>query len=173
MTKAGLKERDLLDSNGELDKRLDELARLLEICKSASEKELSGERISKEENDYFKDFDKMLRQFYYPLDSTSESRGGQWDEDRDELVADVHTDRLSNTCLEEAVGKPLEIFVIAPIDGKPVLFRGGAYSYYEFTKPISERMTDEQWQRIVGTRSGPDRPIWTKSFSLNLTHIIP
>jgi hypothetical protein len=117
--------------------------------------------ISKEENDYFKNFDLTLKEFYYPIDNGS---GAQLDKVYDTLVADVHTDPNSGTCLEEAIGKPMEIFVIAPVGGKPVLFRGGAFSYYEFTKPISERMTDEQWREMVGGSKSPNPPSWTKSF---------
>jgi len=170
LTKEGLNERGLLATGSELERRLDELAELLKNCKSTSEKELSGERISREENDYFKNLDKILKRFYYPLENPPESNRDEWNEDHDELIADVHTDPNSNTCLEVAVGKPMEMFVIAPVDGKPVLFRGGAYSYYEFTKPVPERMNDEEWRQMVGGPDAPDRPSWTKSFSINSVH---
>ena len=45
------------------------------------------------------------------------------------------------------------------INGLPVLARGAALSYYEFTSPT--RLTDEQWQaRLV--QESPPRPIWLR-----------
>lgn len=168
MTKDGLKARGLLNKGSLLDKRLNEFASLLRVCKSVSEKELSNTPISKEENDYFKDFDKTLKSFDYRFDYLDDSATpltGGWDEDNDQVVVDVHTDTNTDSCLEVATGKPAEIFVIAPVGGKPVLFKGASFTYYEFTRRISKRMTNEEWWEDLMMQRVPSQPAWTRSFS--------
>ena len=82
------------------------------------------------------------------------------------LVADVATglDTSGNlSVLEEGVGQPTVIYVVLP--GSPLLVAAGAvYSYYEFTVPPAERMTDEAWQALVEAGTNPDQPDWTKMF---------
>ena len=71
-------------------------------------------------------------------------------------IADVHTafDRrpggVGDVVLEVAVGFAHEIFVLVPAGGKFALARGASFSYYEFTHPAEDRLTDEQWQQMLG-----------------------
>ncbi len=80
------------------------------------------------------------------------------------LVVEVHTDPNNNEVLEEAVGNPFIILVIVPIDGQLYIARGGTFSYYEFTRSIDGRLTDEEWQSMLESGSEPDLPEWTASF---------
>ena len=80
------------------------------------------------------------------------------------VVADVHTDPNNLQVLEEGVGNPYFIYAVIPYQKKQFLAVGGAFSYYEFTKPISERMTDEEWQSALSREPKPDLPVWTNSF---------
>jgi hypothetical protein len=90
------------------------------------------------------------------------SRGRQYNEDlRMATVADVHTDLNSGLVLEEAVGDPCKLYAVIPCRGSSYLAVGACYSYYEFTKPMSERMTDAEWQQL---RPKPPMPEWTGSF---------
>jgi hypothetical protein len=79
------------------------------------------------------------------------------------LVADVRTyiNPPEEIVLEEAVGNPCKVYAVIPFYGKQYLAVGACYSYYEFTKPMSERMTDEEWQALSPK---PPMPVWTKSF---------
>jgi len=77
------------------------------------------------------------------------------------LVADVHTDPNTRQVLEVAVGNPCLLYAIIPWQSKEYLALGACFSYYEFLKPLSERMTDEQWQQL---EPKPALPEWTKSF---------
>jgi hypothetical protein len=54
--------------------------------------------------------------------------------------------------------------VIAPVEGRLVLTRGAAFSYYEFQQPIADRLTDEKWQALVNSGRAPDVPVWVKTF---------
>ncbi len=80
------------------------------------------------------------------------------------IIADVHTDTGSKRILEEAVGRPYHVFVIAPVDGVLTLTQGAAFSYYEFTQPMADRLTDEAWQSMLASGKVPEPPAWTKSF---------
>ena len=68
---------------------------------------------------------------------------------------------VPNQVLEEGVGDAFLIWVVAPVDGRPTLTQGGVFSYYEFTWPLADRLTDEAWQSL---QPKPDQPVWTESF---------
>ena len=76
------------------------------------------------------------------------------------IVADVHTDVNSGMALEEAVGPPLTLYMVCPVDGKPTVCLGAVYSYYEFKQPMSQRLTDEEWRKMLFVNWQPARPDW-------------
>jgi len=80
------------------------------------------------------------------------------------LIADVATDPNSGSVLEEGVGRINQIFVVAEVDGQLILTQGGVFSYYEFSWPMSDRLTDEAWRELLDSGQGPTRPEWTSSF---------
>ncbi len=41
---------------------------------------------------------------------------------------------------------------------------GAANAYYEFTQPVSDRLTDEAWRAMLNDGSAPDRPAWEGAF---------
>ena len=93
---------------------------------------------------------------------------GSYEQNTDDfmaVIADVHTDPNTNTVLEVGVGHPLNIYVVAPVEGTLTLTRGGVFAYHEFVWSLEdERLTDEEWQDL---QSGPDAqpmPEWTASF---------
>jgi Protein of unknown function (DUF3160) len=85
-------------------------------------------------------------------------------QDWNPVVADVHTDPESSTCLEVGVGD-VNLGVIA-IDNGPdrAVYVGPLYSYYEFRQPVADRLTDEQWQQKIATGKTPSRPSWVEAF---------
>ena len=89
-----------------------------------------------------------------------------WTQNTDDMavVSDVHTDSNTETCLEEGVGYPLEIYVIVNEGGKIRLTRGAMFSYYEFTRPIAQRLTDEAWRTLLLGDTPPQLPEWIASF---------
>ncbi len=80
------------------------------------------------------------------------------------VVADVATDPNSGMVLEEAVGKVFEVYVVVEVEGELVITQGGAFSYYEFSQPMADRLTDESWREMLNTGQAPPRPEWTGSF---------
>ncbi len=78
------------------------------------------------------------------------------------VIADVHT--AGDTTLEEGVGFPDEIYVLAEIEGELYITRGALLSYYEFTWPSKDRLTDEKWQQTLRDGKAPPRPSWIDEY---------
>jgi hypothetical protein len=97
----------------------------------------------------------------FPPEIATEIEGQEDDEMA--VIADVHTDPNTAQVLEEGVGYPLNIFVVVPVNGELRIAQGPMFSYYEFTQPMSNRLTDGQWQDILKT-DPPDMPVWMDSF---------
>ena len=76
------------------------------------------------------------------------------------VVADVATDPNKDQVLEVAVGNPCKLYALIPFYGKTYIAVGGCFSYYEFPKPVYERMTDEEWRALDPK---PPMPEWTRS----------
>ncbi|MBD3321359.1 MAG: DUF3160 domain-containing protein [Chitinivibrionales bacterium] len=86
------------------------------------------------------------------------------------IIADVHTDPNSQRVLEVGVGKAMDVYVAAPVEGAIVLCRGAMFSYYEFPHPMNDRLTDEGWQGMLANGSAPSMPEWTRGFQYDSTH---
>lgn len=81
------------------------------------------------------------------------------------VVADVYTyqgEQSENRgVLEEGVGFADELYVAVELpNGDLTLMRGAVFSYYEFRQPINERLTDEEWQKMLQEERAPERPSW-------------
>ncbi|NMB59211.1 MAG: DUF3160 domain-containing protein, partial [Chloroflexi bacterium] len=60
-----------------------------------------------------------------------------------------------NDVLEAGVGRIDRIYVVVPLNKKLQIAQGGIFTYYEFTQPRSNRLTDEEWRKkLVGTPGG-------------------
>ncbi|MBN2092644.1 DUF3160 domain-containing protein [candidate division KSB1 bacterium] len=132
--------------------------------KTISEKELTNQPLTYQE--YL-----LINNFGLALEAIAEfekygGTSGPTPLSQDEMpvIADVHTDANSNLCLEEGVGYPFIIYVLCNIEGQIKITRGAGFSYYEFTHPISDRLTDEAWRKMLQTKAAPLPPAWTSSF---------
>jgi len=45
-------------------------------------------------------------------------------------------------------------------------------SYYEFTWPMNDRLTDESWQEMLDLGTEPPLPSWTESFVIEWDNVI-
>lgn len=79
--------------------------------------------------------------------------------DRAPVVADVHTDSDTKTCLEEGTGYPARMLVAADVEGRLLLCVGAVFVPYEFWWPMSDRLTDERWWEILAG-DPPGLPVW-------------
>jgi hypothetical protein len=81
------------------------------------------------------------------------------------VVADVHTDPESQSCLEVAVGDAMLGVVAVDNDGDRMVYVGPLYSYYEFRQPVGQRLTDPEWAQMIQGGKLPARPEWAKEFA--------
>ena len=159
-TRDGLHSRNLLlDGFGD---KLELFEKLLLFFTRISIKELENIPLTDEEYENIFCFGRAMQQ----LVSVTKDPNDPWNYDADDMavVADVHTDSNSERCLEEGVGYPLEIFVIVGEGGTIRLTRGAIFSYYEFTHPIADRLTDEKWRKMLTSENQPELPRWTDTF---------
>ncbi len=159
-TRDGLQSRNLLFD--EFKDKLDLFESLLLFLKKIAIKELENVPLTDKEYEDIYCFGKVMQKLvsYFPDPQVP------WKSDTDDMavVADVHTDSNTDQCLEEGVGYPLEIFVIVNEGGTVRITRGAIFSYYEFTQPIADRLTDEKWRQLLISEKPPKMPEWISSF---------
>jgi hypothetical protein len=164
MTYDGLQSRNLLSDLTRAN--LENLISELTFLKNISERELAGEAITDDEYWHIQYWGGTLEQFTLAAADTTGNASRDLSDQKSALVADVATGTDTNgslSALEEAVGQPTMIYVVLP--DSPWRIAGGAvYSYYEFTVPPSNRMTDEAWQAQVEAGTNPSQPDWTQMF---------
>jgi Protein of unknown function (DUF3160) len=79
--------------------------------------------------------------------------------DDDAIIADIA--RGGTAVLEIGTGRFDQILVLVPDNaGRFEIAVGGVYSYYEFTQPLSNRLTDEAWRAMLNQGKAPARPTW-------------
>ena len=65
-------------------------------------------------------------------------------------IADVYTNNDLGICLEVGVGNPVRLYVpLNDSQGGKRIAIGYSFSYAEFTHDVTDRMTDEQWKKMV------------------------
>jgi hypothetical protein len=164
-TRQGLRERDLLTPA--LDDSFGRMEDLLVFLERVSRKELAGEPLKAAEYDQIRLLGAELESLTNAVSTAIGGTAGELVSETDEdmaVVADVHTDLASGSCLEEGVGHGNEIYVVVPIEGKLYLTRGAVFSYYEFAHPMADRLTDEAWQVMLTKGTAPAPPAWMASF---------
>ncbi|MGD1994617.1 MAG: DUF3160 domain-containing protein, partial [Anaerolineae bacterium] len=164
MTHEGLSSRELLTENTEANlARLDDL---LAFLLDASQQELAGKPLTDEDYDRIRYIGGELEAMTLAAADPEEGEGMPFfdEDDQAAVIADVATDP-NGYVLEEGVGRVFEIYVVVP-DGLGGLHfaRGAIFSYYEFSWPMSDRLTDEAWREMLAAGTAPDRPTWTESF---------
>ncbi len=63
--------------------------------------------------------------------------------------------------LYAAVGRPLEWDQIVPFFGQHEIVKGSVYSYYEFSRPAREVLSDAEWLKLVDREA---HPAWVAPF---------
>jgi hypothetical protein len=65
--------------------------------------------------------------------------------------------------LEAAVGNVDRIYVLVPLEGRIEVAQGGVFSYYEFTQPRGQRLTDDEWRAKLAAGDAA-LPAWASQF---------
>jgi hypothetical protein len=155
-------------------KRLQDYVEFLSIV---SEKELRKEKLSDNEYNTIEYFGASLE--YYTLSVLDpELHLSDWSlvEGADKsvaVVADIYTRGIlgcnKNGILHEAVGNVNSIYVVVEIEGNLYLTKGAVYSYYEFVLPFGNRLTDEEWQKMLNNNKNAPVPVWMDGLLLNIS----
>lgn len=166
MTIDGLQSRGLLKDEDKA--ALDAMARVAAQLQTIAEKELRGEAPTDDEYRFIRFYGAEIEALTFAADDESAYGGpGGFPAGGEPLqaavVADVATD-TGGQVLEEGVGRIFEIYVVAPVEGRLVLAKGGVFSHYEFGQPLSDRLTDEAWRAKLDAGQAPPLAGWTGSF---------
>lgn len=158
--------RDGLKSYGLLDQVIeDKFTGMIDLCtklKGIADKELAGQDLSDDEKTTILYFGSTLE--HLELFTLDDGRDLNPTDEKSPVVADVHSDYVNNMALEEGTGYPLVLYAVLEVDGKQQVLIGASYDYYEFTVPIANRLTDEEWQTALDAGKAPSRPVWTNEF---------
>lgn len=169
-TKVNLKNRDMLSSKYE--EKINNFQAMVVKFRDFSIKELQNEPLTEEEIEYLLyiggEMESLMVDF---VESTDENQISYWYEienatdRRMPVVVDLMRVVENSVGLPKdeishiGTGKPMEIFVIYPHEGKLYMGRGATFSYYEFLN--ENRLTDEDWQKMVYDEA-TDFPTWYK-----------
>jgi hypothetical protein len=88
-------------------------------------------------------------------------------------VSDAAADGSGETVLEAAAGTPRKIYVfVDDKSGGARVTKGYVFSYYEFARPVTDRLTGEEWREIVSDPARADeleklRPDWHVEYEKN------
>jgi hypothetical protein len=140
MSRDGLQQRGLLDN--EFLRRNNDFLEAVEFFRKIAAAELADEPLSEGDFEKLRLLPGNLRWELSPLPGETATE----DFGRAALVADVFTDIVDGQILYEGVGIPNYIYVAVKDRNGTRLTKGLVYSYYEFTAPLAERLTDEKWR---------------------------
>ena len=157
----GLVDYGLIDPDSA--NKLETMIGLSETLQSIAQKELTGEELTLDERTTIAEYGHYL-EILEQFSDSEEGRTLSPTAEKSPLVADVHSSYNSHRALEEATGYPLVLYAVVELDGKPQLFAGASYAYYEFTVPLAERLTDEEWIALLDSGQAPTRPAWTNEW---------
>ena len=169
-TKVNLKDRQMLSEKYE--EKINKFQAMVVKFRDFSIKELQNEPLTGEEISYLLyiggEMESLMVDF---VESSDENQISNWYEienttdRRMPVVVDLMRVVENSVGLPKdeifsiGTGKPMEIFVIYPHEGKLYMGRGATFSYYEFLN--KERLTDEDWQKMVYDEE-TDFPNWYK-----------
>ncbi len=166
-----LKEQGVITE--EVEKSLRKTSTIMERLENISKKELRGESLTEDDYNYIRNIDSTFNSILEDLASAltikegtpvpgseeKTSLEGKDEAFKTPLIADVHTDSNSKRVLEVGTGKVDWILVAHKSKkGRIGIAIGPIFSYYEFSWPMKDRLTDEKWRNEV--LPSMERPIW-------------
>lgn len=162
--------------DGAMESATEEFLSSVEFCQSVVNKEVKGEDLSNEDFSTLSRIGSSIEWLTLSLlDVGPEvtSWGYLTGADRQVAqVADIFTRSVmeceKNGVLYSALGNANVIYVVVPINGQVYLTRGATYGYYEFVRPLNEnRLTDEEWQKMLENGEAPGLPEWIMPYYLS------
>ena len=167
LTETGFADEDLVSKADILEEDID-------FCLRMTEKELRGDTLTQEEYMSIQKMGSSIEWFTLsviePGVSYNDLDDVQGASRSIALVSDVFTRNIDgcdkNGVLHEATGTANVIYVLVDIGGQTYLTRGATFGYYEFVRPLGERLTDEEWQKMLREGQAPEMPVWIRPYFL-------
>ncbi len=160
----------------------EDLSRLTEIAKtllSISEKELKNEALTDDDYEFIRSYGGSIEHFWREVNRDEEGNEPYNGYDCPcPVIADIATDP-NGSVLEVGSGKADSVYVVFPIDGELHIAKGACYTFYQFEQPITDRLTDSEWEKMlsggyldddwnwVEVTEKPQQPEWTQSYRVN------
>jgi hypothetical protein len=175
MTIGGLDSRGLLNADDRV--ALEAMARLAGQLQTMAELQLIGEPLSSEQYELIRFYGAEIEALTFAADDEAsyQGRGGfpaGGEPLQAAIVAEIATDP-GGAVLENAIGRIFEVYVIAPVEGRLVLTKGGVFSHYEFVQPLAERLSDEEWRAKLDAGEAPPLAEWTRSYLVEQNSVAP
>lgn len=157
------------------------LQQLAEQLLNIANKELANETLTAEEYELIETYGGQLEHFWAEVIKGEDPNASlSAREHPAALVTDIATDP-NGACLEVGTGGVDKIYVVVNVEGVLRIATGTVYSFYEFTQPLDQRLTDTEWKIMLGIEQevGPDgypifdserekveQPSWISEFKL-------
>ncbi|HRE48755.1 MAG TPA: DUF3160 domain-containing protein [Aggregatilineales bacterium] len=173
MTQAGMERLGMFEA---LDEALSDPGRparlLTDIATKArqmqgyAERELRGELLTDAEQDELRFYGGWLESIYNNTRDDNQGNGAYYaeEEPRSAVITDIATDPRDGVVLQIGTGNIFSMNAVVPIGDQLWAAKGAVYSFYEFTHPIGDRLTDRQWWTMLDEGNVPALPTWTASF---------
>ena len=157
--------------NSEISRITRRLRENAEFLLSASKKELSGTKLTEQEYSQIEVIGSTFEWMTLDLVKNEDEYYDSWDDvvgpDKSvAVVADIYTANSPNNpdigILHVAAGNVNDIYVLVEIEGYLYITKGAVFDYREFHLPLGNRLTDEEWQKMLENNQAPEIPDWMK-----------
>ncbi len=147
---------------------LHDTAELLDFFARIARDELAGKAITEADNDRLTAVGGDFEAFFWRTSDCAADGAPTIDQDAT-IVADIASG--PSGVLHVATGRFDRIYVLVPDDSERFqVAKSDVYSYYEFTSPPGERLSDAEWRaRLDDAGAAPERPSWQEAMFANAT----
>ena len=144
--------------NDKISQKLEHFSYVLDKLIAISLKELHGENLNEEEYNFIKNFGYTLE--YLMTFNETKIKDPR-------IIVDIYTDPNSMSVLEVGTGYFDKILVAyKKPDNKIFVGIGLVMSYYEFYWPQNNRLTDEEWRKLLSSNKQPLQFSWINNFKV-------
>jgi len=152
------------DSTGEVADMLRSFSKVCDTLSSIARRQIAGEALAEADKQFIQDYGICLAGYHF-------YGGNSWLTPRDDfaMVTPIFVSPLVGEILYAGLARSQALYVIAPVDGKPVLHLGAVLSYREFHQPAGEALDDPAWLERVKKGQAQAAPALTASFMRGIT----
>lgn len=146
----------VLQTNLDLNHLWDQFSDICRKLEVIAHKQLRAVGFNQKEKYFLTDFGEKLAGVMLHGENTYKRP-----EDNSPSVTEVYHDPEKKLHLLAATGRPRELLVLYPYQGREVVCRGVIVPYYDLVLPGP--ITDRQWKKVLDSDERPDNPPWFKT----------